>query len=68
MSHVESDPYHAALQREWSTVLWARIEALSLDPTIGHASDLVHRAWADCAARHPALRRLLDAHRDERVA
>ena len=54
-----------ALQHEWSHVLWTRIEQLALDPSIGDEGELVRRAWADCTAAHPQLRRQLDAHRDE---
>ena len=56
---------HAALQHQWSQVLWARIEQLALDPTITDEGELVRRAWADCAAAYPRLRQRLDAHRDE---
>jgi hypothetical protein len=58
-----------ALQYDWSQALWARIELLSLDAQkyskLTDAGDLARAAWADCAARHPVLRRLLDEHRDE---
>jgi hypothetical protein len=54
-----------ALQREWSHVLWTRIEQLALDPSISDEGELARRAWADCAATYPHLRRQLDAHRDQ---
>ena len=59
-----------ALQYEWSQALWARIELLSLDNSresagLADARYLAQRAWADCTARHPVLRRLLDDYRDE---
>jgi hypothetical protein len=58
-----------ALQYDWSQALWARIELLSLDcgrsGALTDADELARTAWAECAAKHPALRRLLDEHRDE---
>jgi hypothetical protein len=59
-----------ALQYDWSQALWARIELLSLEHgrrncALTDADDLAGRAWADSAARHPVLRRLLDTYRDE---
>jgi hypothetical protein len=58
-----------ALQYDWSQVLWARIELLSLDgraaSRLTDAGELARRAGADCAAKHPVLRRLLDTYRDE---
>jgi hypothetical protein len=58
-----------ALQYDWSQALWARIELLSLDggknSRLTDAGDLGRTAWADCAAKHPVLRRLLDTYRDE---
>ena len=54
-----------ALQHEWSRVLWARIEQLAVDRSISDQGELARRAWADCAAAYPQLRRQLDAHRDE---
>jgi hypothetical protein len=58
-----------ALQYDWTQALWARIELLSLDGgrkgRFLEAKELAAKAWADCAARHPVLRRLLDTYRDE---
>jgi hypothetical protein len=68
MSRGETKARWDALQREWSQALWSRIQALSVDPTIRGASELVRRAWADCAAANPVLRRQLDTRRDELVA
>ncbi len=58
-----------ALQYDWSQALWARIELRSLEggknSKLTDAAELARSAWADCAARHPVLRRLLDEHREE---
>jgi hypothetical protein len=54
-----------ALQYDWSQALWARIELLSLDGGPRDAGDLAKRAWSECSAKHPVLRRLLDEHRAE---
>ncbi len=59
-----------ALQYDWTQALWGRIELLSLDngrasAGLADARDLAERAWADCTAKHPVLRRLLDDYRDE---
>jgi hypothetical protein len=61
-----------ALQYQWSLALWARIELLSLDPRNARrgaprldAGQLARVAWAETALRHPVLRGLLDAHREE---
>jgi hypothetical protein len=59
-----------ALQYDWSQALWARIELLSLDDgrrgsKLIDAGELARTAYADCAARQPVLRRLLDTYRDE---
>ncbi len=59
-----------ALQYDWSQALWARIELLSLDggrrsAKLADAGELARTAWADCATKHPVLRRLLDTYRDE---
>jgi len=57
-----------ALQYDWMQALWARIELLSLESRNGallDARELAERAHAECAAKHPVLRRLLDAYRDE---
>jgi hypothetical protein len=59
-----------ALQYDWTQALWARIELLSLDngresAGLADARYLAERAWADCTATHPVLRRLLDDYRDE---
>jgi hypothetical protein len=58
-----------ALQYDWSQALWARVELLSLEvrkyAKLSDAGELARAAWAECAARHPVLRRLLDEHRDE---
>jgi hypothetical protein len=52
-----------ALQYDWSQVLWARIELLSRavrGPALTDAKELARRAWQECAAANPVLRRLLD--------
>ena len=57
-----------ALQYDWTQALWARIDLLSLESRDGALLDarkLAERAYAECAERHPVLRRLLDACRDE---
>jgi hypothetical protein len=58
-----------ALQYDWSQALWARIELLSLDgrraSRLADAAALARRATADCTAKYPVLRRLLDTYRDE---
>jgi hypothetical protein len=62
-----------ALQDDWSQALWARVQVLSRAPgartrrglPLTGAGDLAHRAWAECTARHPVLRRLLDTCRDD---
>jgi hypothetical protein len=56
-----------ALQHDWSQALWARIELLSLNTKSApkDAADLARQAWAETAAKHPVLRRLLDEHRDD---
>jgi hypothetical protein len=58
-----------ALQYRWSHALWAHIGQLSRDARRSRrfedAADLARLAWAQCAERHPVLRRLLDEHRDE---
>jgi hypothetical protein len=56
-----------ALQYDWSQALWARIELLSLNTKSApkDAADLARQAWAETAAKHPVLRRLLDEHRDD---
>jgi hypothetical protein len=60
VSLSQCDQRRAALQHQWSQALWARIERLSLDPTISDAGELARRAWADCTVAFPMLRRLLD--------
>ena len=57
-----------ALQYDWSQALWARIELLALDSQgtgLTDAAQLAQRAWQQCAATHPVLRRLLDLCRAE---
>jgi hypothetical protein len=52
-----------ALQYKWRQALWARLELLSLDGAQAgfvEAKDLVRRAWEECSAAEPVLRRLLD--------
>ena len=53
-----------ASQYAWSRALWERIEFLLRDGS-RDPSAVARQAWAECAARHPALRRMLDEHRDE---
>jgi hypothetical protein len=59
-----------ALHYDWSQALWARIESLALETahekrSLSDARALGERAWSECAARHPVLRRLLDEHSAE---
>jgi hypothetical protein len=58
-----------ALQYDWTQALWARIELLSLESgrngRFFAADELAEAAWTYCSGKHPVLRRLLDAYRDE---
>jgi len=57
-----------ALQYDWTQALWARIDLLSIESRDGALMDarrLAERAYAECAQRHPVLRAVLDACRDE---
>ena len=71
VAQIFADPRELvlALQYDWSQALWARIELLSLEGgrsgALTDADELARTAWAECTAKHPVLRRLLDEHRDQ---